>query len=484
MPVKNAALPVKSAPPPVKNVQNVIPQALLAEDKLVPLVDGPEIFGAMGKALAQAKEYIYLTAWLIHLNVKLGPLSLRQHLLAKAKQGVKVRIILCDLDIVMGKAEVGWEDLEIKLAEKLQKQDPSGNIRVLVSPMKSLALKGKTLQELATKFGKRPILLGSHHQKTLVIDGNVGFCSGCDITADVSNPSKWHDASIMIQGAGVHGLEQNFVERWNTEGKGTVPALSIGGNARKSDVCDIIRTMPSWWFNAAQIKDHYLSIIGDAKKTIYLENQYLRHPEIGAALEEAAQRGVKITIVLPRLPEEAPTGDKKIDLATRMGIYAQYKVLKPLSKQANIKILSPTKRQPYIHSKLLVADEEVTLLGSANLNGRSLNAKADSEINALVKDPKFAVELLTKLRRSAKKWNLVPHKVESDEVISRITDNEPDLKPLYTARTLHNAASALSPQLQAGSWVLTNLAGFGGILNFKSPEGLRDSVLDALVDYL
>jgi phosphatidylserine/phosphatidylglycerophosphate/cardiolipin synthase-like enzyme len=340
------------------------------------------------------------------------------------------------------------------------------------------------MQEIATKYGKRPVLLGSHHQKTLVIDGTVGFCSGCDITADVGNQNNWHDASIMIQGAGVHGLEQNFVERWNKEGKGTVTALSIGANARKSDVCNIIRTMPAWWADATQIKDHYLSTIQDAKKTIYMENQYLRHPELGTALEKAAQRGVKITIVLPQLPEEAPAAKRKIDLATRMGIYAQYKVLKPLSKQANIKVLSPAKRAPYIHSKLLVADEQVTLLGSANANGRSLNAKADSEINALVRDSRFAVELLTKLRQSAKKWNLVPHNVENEEVISRIKADEPDVQLFYHAKASHDVVAELSPVANLGSWAMTSLAGFGGILSFKSPDELRDIILDGLMDYL
>jgi phosphatidylserine/phosphatidylglycerophosphate/cardiolipin synthase-like enzyme len=117
MPAKNTEVPGRSVTPPVTKRQNVSPQVLLSEDKLVPLVDGPEIFGAMGKALANAKEYIYLTAWLLHLDTKLGPQSLRQHLLAKAKQGIKVRIILCDLDIVMGKVGPEGAGVETRLAE-------------------------------------------------------------------------------------------------------------------------------------------------------------------------------------------------------------------------------------------------------------------------------------------------------------------------------------------------------------------------------
>jgi hypothetical protein len=102
----------------------------------------------------------------------------------------------------------------------------------------------------------------------------------------------------------------------------------------------------------------------------------------------------------------------------------------------------------------------------------------------LVKDPRFAVELLNKLKQSAKKWNLMPHNVENDEAISRLAANEPDLMPLYTAQALHTAASAISKSVQVGSWLLTNLAGFGGILNVTSPDKLRDIIVDGFIDYL
>src|SRR5712691_1391160 len=56
--------------------------------RMVPLVDGPEIYAAIGKAISGAQEFVYLTAWLLNLNVSLGGKSLRELLVAKAREEI------------------------------------------------------------------------------------------------------------------------------------------------------------------------------------------------------------------------------------------------------------------------------------------------------------------------------------------------------------------------------------------------------------
>lgn len=470
---------------------------ILTGDRIVPLVDGPEILGEMGRAIALAKEYVYITAWMLHLDVRMGGPTLRNLLLEKAKQGVKIKILWCDIDVAMG-GPGATPDIESRWAEDFLKQDTSGNIEIAISPMQNISSRGRALQDIGSNLRKKSIVLGSHHQKTVIIDGKVGFCSGCDITVDASNKEKWHDVSAMIRGRGVYGLEDNFVERWNKESKGYA-GISIGKSAKKSDVVEIVRTMPAWWTDAAQIRDCYLELIQCAKTEIRQENQYLRSPEIGKALEDAARRGVEVRIIVPARPEEA--GTRNIDIQTRLGIYAQYRVLKRLAKyKKQVRILSPAHRlRPYIHAKILVTDRAIALIGSANANGRSLNAQSDSEINVRINDLNFASELLKKLDAREKSWSLVDHDIDADEILSRITATEfRGLKEMIAP----NAPSRSESDRGILAWVgdkyddasrkarenavsmLARIAGFGGAIDAKTPEELREALVDSLIDFL
>src|SRR5207237_4620415 len=123
----------------------------------------------------------------------------------------------------------------------------------------------------------------------------------------------------------------------------------------------------------------------------------------------AAERGVKIEIFLPPWPEE------NLDLPNRISLFTQNKVLRSLSTFTNVLVRSPRKKlQPYIHAKLLVADEHVTILGSANANGRSLDGKCDSELDVVVEDAKFSKELLEQLKRRQEQWQLQPDTLEEE----------------------------------------------------------------------
>src|SRR2546429_4891874 len=115
------------------------PKRTALAPRMVPLVDGPEIYAAIGKAISGAQEFVYLTSWLLNLNVSLGGSSLRQLLLAKARAGVKVRILWCDLDIVMGHVSTGQENIEAVEAKQLTDADKSHNIEVFVAQMHDLS---------------------------------------------------------------------------------------------------------------------------------------------------------------------------------------------------------------------------------------------------------------------------------------------------------------------------------------------------------
>jgi phosphatidylserine/phosphatidylglycerophosphate/cardiolipin synthase-like enzyme len=163
-----------------------------------------------------------------------------------------------------------------------------------------------------------------------------------------------------------------------------------------------------------EIKSDYLDAIDDAEQWIFIENQYLRHPEIAEALEEQLddEDELRITVVLPSYSEEVgkrddlpklrarfaaePDAQKRqkilnevkakamtVDPVNKLTLFMQAKCLTNLVKHPRVKVWIPRKTtgEPYVHTKMMVADEAVMLVGSANLNGRSLDGYADSEIN-------------------------------------------------------------------------------------------------------
>ena len=419
----------------------------VVKDELVPLVDGPEIFARMEKELLKAKDYIYLTAWLLHPDFSLKSQPLRQILESKAAKGVDVRILWCDLDVMMGHFGPAWDKVKAAAWETTEATKLiAKGIKVHVSKQPIEGMGMETLEDLASDILKYPVVIASHHQKSLVIDGRVAFCSGCDIVEHTKHSEKWHDASIMIRGRGVHGVEENFVNRWNEEAKGSkgFTELNVNPLARESAKCTTIRTIPGTYTPIREIEKGYLSAIRQAKKAIYLENQYLRDPDIGKALVEALGRNVDVTVILPKLPEEANLKHDTLDtIPARISVYSQYRILKALISQEpgavsahyatlkklktnlsqHLKILQPKVRaRPYIHAKVMIVDEHLSIIGSANTNGRSMNGKADSEINIRVDDQPFASELRQKLDKSlgGKLGAYDEQAIDGDEQVSQI----------------------------------------------------------------
>jgi len=402
--------------------------------KLTPLIDGPEIFDQMGDMLERAKKYIYITAWSMRMKTPVKRKKLGDWLIEKAKQGVKVKILWCDLDKKMSPFN------ERKAINILLKRDKTNNIKVVLSELKEL---GTTFaNQIQTIHGGT---IGSHHQKTVVVDGLYAICNGADITTGAINKTYWHDAAVYIQGKGVKGIEENFVKRWNNEAPkdGVSEQITLNPKAKASSICETILTIPSWWWKNYDIKNKYEELIKSAKKSIYIENQYLRHPDMGGYLADAAKKGIDIYILVPKFPEEIEPGKKNMKIEAKIMHYSQFKVLKAIATGndnwldnpvdmikkerkkktkhlKNVKIMSTSiKAKPYCHSKLMIVDEKISIVGSANLNRRSLDAVVDSECNVVIEDTNFALQLRKKLEISKGRYTVINHDIDGDEKITQ-----------------------------------------------------------------
>jgi phosphatidylserine/phosphatidylglycerophosphate/cardiolipin synthase-like enzyme len=449
--------------------QNVLSHA--PENDLVPLIDGPQIYETIGNALLRASSYIYITSWAIDFtDVALG--SEKHKLiwifknLIERNPTIDIKILYNDLDWRMGH----FEDSSIKGKRKYSNYEKeqaakysNPNLKILVTKLSNTYGRYLTVEEVLSQKADYPIVLASHHQKSIIIDGKVAFVCGCDIVKDVADKTKWHDSAVMILGNGVREVEENFITRWNTElSRNPSPISNFGNisanrsNRSNSSNPQILQTFPIDFTSAnaraqpkKQIKEKYLHLLQSASQNIMITNQYLRHTEIGEKLIAALARQVKVTIIIPNEPEETKLDSNDIvdRIISKVSIYATCKILGALFlRQVSflrtpytepdsasilndglLKIFWPSpKKIPYIHSKAMIVDDRWSMLGSANLNGRSLEGNCDSELNALVDNLSFSAAFKSAINKSldGRLQAISFLDVKKDELRSRITKEE------------------------------------------------------------
>ena len=178
---------------------------------------------------------------------------------------------------------------------------------------------------------------GCHHQKSYVIDSEVGYVGGINLTHDgLSTPehttSGHHDVFAEIEGPAVADVAANFVQRWNqasrfdgqghafpsTDAAGRVDDIEIPAERGTSTV-QLVRTIRRGLYRGTRgwseadvfdLADGEQSVqesihrgIDAASRLIYIENQYLLATDTLARLAAAATRGVDVIVVAPREPD-------------------------------------------------------------------------------------------------------------------------------------------------------------------------------------
>ncbi|MGR3503695.1 phospholipase D family protein [Pseudaestuariivita sp.] len=260
----------------------------------------------------------------------------------------------------------------------------------------------------------------SHHQKLAVIDGEALYIGGLDLnmrrrdTLDHDRPAEqtWSDVQVMVRGpeaaeARTHLL--GFQEAIRT-GEAPEPLTHISRTLSTPRKVQFPFLSPRILLN--EIEEDHLRAIKDARHLIHIETQYMRATPIAEALAEAAGRRPELGLimVLPALPDEVAFYD--FGLESRYGMALQTRALETIRDGFGTRaaILSPV--QPryvtresrrslhgapiiHVHNKVLVTDAEYGLVGSANLNGRSLHW--DTEAAVRLTDPARVARLRTAL---------------------------------------------------------------------------------------
>ena len=331
--------------------------ALLTEDNKISIfTDGKKKFEQLFKDIDQAKNHIHIQYYIIK-DDNLGK-SFIELLTKKAKEGVKVRVLY---------DELGSRTLNKKFFKKFK--EVGGRVEVFF-PSK-------------LKFFN-PRLNFRNHRKLVIIDGKIGYVGGFNVGDEYlgldARFGYWRDTHLRIEGAAVHATQTRFILDWNQASKHHdivyqpvyFPELHSNGSIGMQ----IVTSGPdSEW---EQIKNGYIKLISSAKKSIHIQTPYfIPDASLFDALRIASLSGISVKLMIPNKPDH-------IFVYWATTFYAG----ELLKAGAQVYIYD----NGFIHAKMIVVDEEVSSIGTANIDVRSF--KLNFEVNAFIYNEEIS-KLLT-----------------------------------------------------------------------------------------
>ena len=330
--------------------------SVLTQDNDVQIyTDGREKFESLLEDLEHARDHIHIQYYIFRLD-GIGK-RIEEILIRKAKSGVKIRMLFDD---------IGSRGLHVK------------HFRELINSGGEVAAFFPALLPLIN-----PRLNYRNHRKIVIIDGRIGYIGGFNVGDEYLGLSKkfgyWRDTHLRIEGSAVHPLQTRFILDWNQASPETniqyserfFPAIPRKGNVG----LQIVSSGPdSEW---EDIKDGYLKMIFLAKEYIYIQTPYfIPDTSMLDALRIACLSGVDVRIMIPNKPDH---------MFVYWATYSNIGLL--LKAGARVYIYE----NGFIHAKQIVVDDQVSSVGTANIDVRSF--RLNFEVNAFIYDREKSHEL-------------------------------------------------------------------------------------------
>lgn len=321
------------------------------------LVDGQATFAALFAAIDAAQDYILVQFYIVH-DDRLGR-EFQQHLLAKARQGVRIYFLY---------DAIGSLDLSDRYCTELQ------SAGVAVSGFKTLRGPANRLQ-----------INFRNHRKIVVVDGQVGFVGGLNVGDEYMSRDPelghWRDTHLEIHGPAVQRIQQSFLYDWYWAVR-QLPAV----NWQPERTADnravlVLPSGPADRFETCTLL--FVHAIHAAERRVWLASPYLvPGRELIFALQLAALRGVDVRLLLPAKP------DNWLVHSASQSYYREI-------LRAGVQILGY--ENGFLHQKALVVDGDLAGISTANLDKRSF--QLNFEISVLCADSGFAAETAMMLER-------------------------------------------------------------------------------------
>ena len=354
----------------------IVGSPLVVGNKVGLLVDGPTTYRSMFAAIENARDHINMETYIIEDD------EIGQHfielLISKQRSGVQVNFIYDSVGAINTPKE-------------------------FFTPLKESGVNVLEFNPINPLIARKGWQVNQRdHRKLLIVDGQVAFIGGINISSVYSSgsfgrskPTKdntpWRDTHLRMAGPVVSEFQKLFMATWS-EQKGEplasrdyFPEPASKGN----EVVRAIGSSPEEPYS--QIYVTLLSAINSAETQVFLTNAYfVPDPQLLAALKEAVQRGVDVRLLLP----------EKIDSA--MVYYASRSYYDELLS-ANVKIYE--RQDALLHAKTALIDGVWSTVGSTNLDWRSF--LHNYEINAVVLGQDFGAQMHALFKKDLESSKLV-----------------------------------------------------------------------------
>ena len=297
---------------------------------------GEAKFADMLKTLETAEKYIYLEYFIIEEGYMWG--SILEILMRKAKAGVDVRVLydgMCELS-----------NLPSNYCALLEKEGIRAKAFAPIRPV------------VSSHYNYRD------HRKILVIDGRIAYNGGVNLADEYINHIErfghWKDVAVRLDGSAAQSFALMFLQMWNLDER--EPDYSV-----LRELTPVPDPAPSGYvmpygdcpLDGDKVGETvYMDILNRATDYVHIMTPYLiLDGELETALKYAAQRGVEVKLILPGIP------DKKLAYSLAK---SHYRAL----VQAGVQIYEYT--PGFVHAKVFVCDNKKAVVGTINLDYRSL----------------------------------------------------------------------------------------------------------------
>jgi len=367
-------------------------------DRLSIIIDAADFFRHAKDAMSKARRSIYLVGWDFDTRIDLIP--------GNGDDRKKKDQLPDQLGKFLNALAERNEDLDIRI------------LKWDIGLLNSITRGETPFYILKWMFDKRIHLkldgahpsISSHHMKLLVIDDQVAFCGGIDMTVgrwDTRDHTDkeplrkspmgfaqgpWHDATTCLSGEAAKALGEVARNRWRlATGEDLSPEAASGDETPWPEELEvgfrdisigIARTAPEYdeRKQIVEIETAKLAIIAAVKKTLYVESQYFASRRIAEAMAERLKEpdGPEIVLINPEGCEgylEAKAMDsariRLMKLVQDADIHDRFRLYYPVNAA----------RTPiYVHAKMMFADDRIVKIGSANLNNRSMGYDTECDL--------------------------------------------------------------------------------------------------------
>lgn len=363
-------------------------------DRFAVLIDAAAYFAAVRTAALKARRSIVIMGWDLDSRTRLVgdsgqtddgyPIELAPFLsaLVAERPRLEVYLLLWDYSLLYATERETFPQL------KLQWQTP---------------------QRVHFCFDSNVPLGSSQHQKIVVIDGNVAFSGGLDLTIrrwdtskhEIHHPQRldpdgkpyrpFHDVQAVVDGDVAASLYEIVRERWRAATAEDLPDAPVDGDPFPvaPDFTDVkvavARTQPEFadWQERREAETLFLDAIATAEHTLYIENQFFTSILVARQIANRMLERPELETLLIG-PQNH---DSWIESHTmRNGRIAFLRTLVQAGVGDRVRLVYPHveanghSTDTMVHSKVMIVDDRLLRIGSANLNNRSMGADTECDL--------------------------------------------------------------------------------------------------------